>query len=130
FSDLMIWGWLRRWRAERALSAALQRLSPTGSGAVGGRSDQGGALEQLARALEAGDPYTRGHSRRVARYSSMIAARMGLPPQEVDRICTAAAVHDVGKIETPVEALHKPGRLTDEEYAVIKRHPSDGARLV
>ena len=87
-------------------------------------------LKELAAALEAGDPYVRGHSRRVARYATMIAVRMGLPPEEVDRIRTAAAVHDVGKVRTPIEVLHKPGRLTDEEYAVIKEHPVDGAHLV
>src|SRR5690348_4668252 len=87
-------------------------------------------LTELAEALEAGDPYTRNHSRRVARYASMVAERLGLSAEEVDRIRTAAMVHDVGKVRTPIEVLHKPGRLTEEEYAIIKAHPVDGAHLV
>lgn len=131
FSELMIWGWLRRWRAERKLTAALGRLSdPCDISESAGAGRQLALLKDLAAALEAGDPYVHGHSRRVARYASMIAARMGLPAAEVDRIRTAAAVHDVGKVQTPIEILHKPGRLTDDEYTVIKRHPVDGARLV
>src|ERR1700736_1139179 len=59
----------------------------------------------------------------------MIARRMGLPRTQVARIRTAAAIHDVGKIETPRAILHKAGALTDGEYEVIKRHPDDGARM-
>jgi putative nucleotidyltransferase with HDIG domain len=131
FSELMIWGWLRRWRAEHQLTAALERLAQlTNGGATREATPQLSMLKELAAALEAGDPYTRNHSRRVARYASMIAERLGLPAEEVDRIRTAAAVHDVGKVRTPIEVLHKPGRLTDEEYMIIKAHPVDGARLV
>ena len=54
---------------------------------------------------------------------------MGLPRDQVARIRTAAAIHDVGKINTPKAILHKPGRLTDEEYEVIKRHPGEGAEM-
>lgn len=135
FADLMIWGWVRRWRLERRLSSAVELLG------LRGRSGDGEAaaleparrvqlLEDLAAALEARDPYTHGHSRRVARHASMIAKRMGLGRDQVARIRTAAAVHDVGKIETPEAILKKPARLTDEEFAVVKRHPVDGARMV
>jgi HD-GYP domain-containing protein (c-di-GMP phosphodiesterase class II) len=114
FSELMIWGWLRRWRAEHKLSAALERLARvTAAGASRQAAPQLSMLTELATALEAGDPYTRNHSRRVARYASMIAERLGLTVEEVDRIRTAAAVHDVGKVATPIDVLHKPGRLTD-----------------
>jgi putative nucleotidyltransferase with HDIG domain len=131
FSELMIWGWLRRWRAEHQLTAALERLAQlTSASASREATPQLSMLKELAEALEAGDPYTRNHSRRVARYASMIAERLGLPADEVDRIRTAAAVHDVGKVRTPIEVLHNPGRLTDEEYTIIKAHPVDGARLV
>jgi HD domain len=130
FSDLMIWGWLRRWRAERNVTAALEVLGRD-QGAIDANSAAATQpLEQLAQALECGDPYTRGHSRRVARYASMTASRMGLSSDEVGRIRLAAALHDVGKVHTPTEILHKPGRLTDEEYTTVKRHPVDGARLV
>ena len=91
---------------------------------------QAEALEKLSAALEATDPYTHGHSRRVARHCWMIAKRMGLDSETVDRVRTAASLHDVGKVYTPPEVLRKPGRLTDEEFDVIKRHPVDGAELV
>jgi len=130
FSDLMIWGWLRRWRAERNVTAALEVLGRDQGGTDANCAAATQPLEQLAQALESGDPYTRGHSRRVARYASMTASRMGLSSDEVGRIRLAAAVHDVGKVHTPTEILHKPGRLTDEEYTTVKRHPVDGARLV
>ncbi len=87
-------------------------------------------LQRLATDLEVSDPYTHGRSRRVARYASLIASRMGLAPAEVAEIRAAAALHDVGKVNTPIEILHKPGRLTDEEFAIVKRHPVDGARMI
>ena len=91
---------------------------------------QAEALEKLSAALEATDPYTHGHSRRVARHCWMIAKRMGLDSESVARVRTAASLHDVGKVYTPPAVLRKPGRLTDEEFDVIKRHPVDGAELV
>jgi putative nucleotidyltransferase with HDIG domain len=130
FSELMLWGWLRRRRAERRLTAALTHLHRLTDERRDGDRGQAAVVRKLARALEAGDPYTRGHSRRVARYAVLIARKLGLPAAEVDRIRTAAAVHDVGKVETPLHILHKPGRLTDEEYTIVKRHPVAGARLV
>ena len=130
FSDLMIWGWLRRWRAEHNVTAALEVLGRDQGATDANCAAATQPLEQLAQALESGDPYTRGHSRRVARYASMTASRMGLSSDEVGQIRLAAALHDVGKVHTPTEILHKPGRLTDEEYTTVKRHPVDGARLV
>ena len=127
FADLMVWGFVRRVRTERRLADAhallgeRARLSP---------SRQADLLSQLSAALEARDTYTHGHSGRVTRYAEAIARGMGLPREDVARIRTAAAVHDVGKIETPREVLNKPGRLTDEEFAAIKRHPVDGAAMV
>ena len=130
FADLMIWGWLQRWRTERRLDIALKLLArDAGMGDLSAER-RAGVLQQLAVALEARDPYTHGHSRRVARYASMISKRMGLSSGEVARIRTAAAVHDVGKINTPVEILHKPERLTEEEFGIIQRHPVDSARMV
>jgi HD-GYP domain-containing protein (c-di-GMP phosphodiesterase class II) len=81
-------------------------------------------LERLAADIEAGDPYTHGHSRRVARYAAMIATRLGASGADVARIRTAAAIHDVGKLDTPIEILHKPGRLTEAEFEIVKRHPA------
>ncbi len=135
FSELMIWGYLHRLRTQHRLASALDTLGPISEArrrALDGMStrDRAKLLEQLVAAMETRDPYLHGHSRRVARYSWMIARGMGLPHADVARIRTAAAIHDVGKIKTPTAILHKPGRLTDEEYEVIKKHPGDGAQMV
>ena len=134
FGELMVWGFIRRWRNDRRLASALQLLGPMNEAqqrVTDGLSAeaQAKALEQLGAAVEATDPYTHGHSRRVARNSWLIATRMGLGREEVARIRTAAAVHDVGKLETPTSVLRKRGPLTHEEFEVIKRHPVDGARM-
>jgi putative nucleotidyltransferase with HDIG domain len=126
FSDLMVWGWLRRLRTERRLSRAVELLGQ----AVELPTDQQVAyFKALAAALEARDPYTHGHTRRVTGHAVAIAQRMGLSREQVAKVRTAAAIHDIGKLETPREVLNKPGRLTDEEFAVIKRHPVDGAKM-
>ncbi len=128
FGDLIIWGFVRRWLVDRRLSSATKIL---------GQSDEGGEelsptekvelLEKLSSALEARDPYTHGHSRRVARHSTTMAKRMGLSREQIAKIRTAAAIHDVGKVDTPRKVLGKEGRLTDDEYEVIKEHPVVGA---
>jgi putative nucleotidyltransferase with HDIG domain len=135
FADLMLWGWLRRWRMERRLASAVRLLElRSGSGgdppAELSQRRRARLLEQLASALEARDPDTHGHSRRVARHAGVIAKRMGLPREEVARIRTAAAIHDVGKVEMPAEIVNKPGPLSDAEFEVIKRHVVVGARMV
>jgi HD domain-containing protein len=135
FSDLMIWGWVRRLRTERRLQKATELLGLDGQ--PGPKrvhrlhpTQQAEVLQELASALEARDPYTQGHTRRVTRHSYMIARKMGLPSDEVARIRAAAAVHDVGKIRVPREILNKPGRLTDDEFEVMKAHATDGAAMV
>jgi HD-GYP domain-containing protein (c-di-GMP phosphodiesterase class II) len=127
FADLMVWGWIRRLRAERRLSDAGELLDGLDELPAARRVE---VLEQLSASLEARDPYTHGHSRRVTRFAEAIARGMGLPRDEVARIRTAATVHDVGKIHTPREVLNKPGRLSDEEFAAVKRHPGEGAEMV
>ncbi len=136
FGELMLWGWVQRWRIERRLAAATDLLGIhdgiPGSVEGGRLTDEQRAdlLARLASALEARDPYTHGHSRRVARHASSIAKRMGLAPEEIAKVRTAAAMHDVGKVKTPIAVLHKEGKLTDEEFDVIKRHPGEGAAMV
>lgn len=136
FSDLMLWGWLQRWRSEHRLTAAADvlGLTPGRPQAISGgqltNEQKAGLLTQLTFALEARDAYTHGHSRRVARHASNTARRMGLSRAEVAKIRAAGAMHDVGKVETPITVLHKEGKLTDGEYAIIKRHPVDGAVMV
>jgi putative nucleotidyltransferase with HDIG domain len=123
FADLMLWGWLRRLRAERRLARAETLLGTHGEGLCVK------ALTDLSALLEARDTYTYGHSLRVTRHAERIAAELGLPADQVARVRTAAALHDVGKLHTPREILNKPGRLTDAEFAVIRRHPGDGADM-
>jgi HD domain len=137
FGELLLWGWIRSWRQERELANATRLLDLVNTGAA--QHDHASELtveqrehllQQLAGALEGQDVYLNGHSRRVARHATMIARGMGLSSDEVARIRAAAAVHDVGKLRTPKAILNKPGRLTDEEFEVIKRHPVDGAAMV
>ncbi len=136
FGELMLWGWVQRWRTERHLATASDVLGLNNGprrNLSGGRlthEQRAGLLTQLASALEARDPYTHGHSRRVARHASNIAKRMGLSAEEVAKIRTAGVVHDVGKVNTPTAVLHKEGKLTDGEYKVVKRHPVQGATMV
>jgi len=84
----------------------------------------------LASALDARDRYTAGHSYRVSRFSSETAAAMGLRPEEVERIGIGAQLHDIGKIGIADAVLQKPGRLTAEEYDIIKEHPVIGRRIL
>ena len=72
------------------------------------------------------DAYTNGHSARVAKYTAMLAEKMGKSPEEVDRMYRIALLHDVGKISIPDAVLNKPGRLTDEEYDLMKSHSQRG----
>ncbi len=81
------------------------------------------AVSTLAMALEAKDAYTRGHSQRVSHYSVQIAREMGLDDQEIETIRLAGILHDIGKIGIRDEILHKKGRLTDEEWKQIRKHP-------
>ena len=87
-------------------------------------------VETMAQALDARDPYTAGHSLRVAEYSRTLATAMGLSEQAAETICIAAQLHDIGKIGIPDTVLQKPGRLTSEEYGLIKLHPQIGRRIL
>ncbi|MDD3145809.1 MAG: HD domain-containing protein, partial [Candidatus Riflebacteria bacterium] len=87
-------------------------------------------IEVLATAIDAKDPYTQGHSRRVTLYSVAIAEELNLPPKEIESIRYAGLLHDVGKIGIKDSIIRKPGRLTDEEYAIIKKHPAIGAKIL
>ena len=84
----------------------------------------------LSAAIDAKDAYTNGHSDRVAEYSREIAKRMGKNDTEVNDIYYAAMLHDVGKIGIPGEIINKPGRLTDEEFDIIKSHTVKGAKIL
>ena len=88
-------------------------------------------LELMVAAIEARDPYTSGHSRRVAHLSAIIAQAIGVSGRKLERVRVAALLHDVGKIhEVFAPILSKPGRLTAEERAIIETHPIKSAELV
>jgi hypothetical protein len=88
-------------------------------------------LQLMVMAIEARDPYTSGHSRRVARNARLIAQAMGLREKQVERVAVAALLHDVGKIhEVFAPILSKPGRLTAEENAIMQTHPIKSEELV
>lgn len=84
----------------------------------------------LSEAVDAKDRYTSGHSRRVAEYSRMLAARMGKTREEQEEIYRAGLLHDIGKIRIPVEIINKESKLTDEEYNIIKVHPVTGYHIL
>jgi len=98
-----------RKKADDALKAALE-----------------GAIQAVAAAVEARDPYTAGHQRHVAELSVAIATKMGLDAECIEGIHWGAMIHDIGKIHLPAEVLSKPSRLTDIEYRLIQDHPQVG----
>ena len=89
-----------------------------------------GTVKGLAAAIDGKDPYTRGHSERVSRFSVAIAQRMGLDDDECEKIRVSALLHDVGKIGIDDNILKKPAALTDEEYEVMKKHPQKGYKIM
>lgn len=84
------------------------------------------SIETIAATVEARDPYTAGHQRRVGELATAIAREMGLPDEQIQGIRFAAIIHDLGKIRIPAEILAKPGRITPNEYLLIKEHPQAG----
>ena len=89
-----------------------------------------GSIRMLAAAIDEKDPYTRGHSGRVAKYSMMIGEYMGLNTEDLDRLRISALLHDVGKIGVDDRVLKKPGKLTDEEFELMKQHTVKGANIM
>jgi len=88
------------------------------------------SIQMLAGAVDEKDPYTRGHSDRVTKYSVIIATELGLSETEIDKIRIAAQLHDVGKIGIEDRILKKPGALTPEEFDVMKTHTTKGATIL
>jgi putative nucleotidyltransferase with HDIG domain len=89
-----------------------------------------GSIRMLAAAIDEKDPYTRGHSGRVAKYSTLIARELGLSDPEVETLRISALLHDVGKIGVEDRVLKKPGALTPEEFALMKQHTVKGANIM
>ena len=114
--------WLKE---EVALRAAEQRLEQANQERISVAT-----LEALVNALEAKDPYLRGHSARVADLSAMVAAQLGCPDEEIETVRTAGRLHDIGKIGIREEVLNKQGPLTDEEYEHVKQHVLVGSQIL
>ncbi|MCE5327293.1 MAG: HD domain-containing protein [Planctomycetaceae bacterium] len=89
-----------------------------------------GVLHALTASIDAKDPYTCGHSLRVAKLSRQLALACGYPRDKAERLYLCGLLHDIGKIGVPERILCKTARLTDEEYDVIKRHPGIGAKIL
>ncbi|HKD44587.1 MAG TPA: HD domain-containing phosphohydrolase [Candidatus Angelobacter sp.] len=89
-----------------------------------------GSIQMLAGAVDEKDPYTRGHSDRVTRYSMLVATELGLRHEEIEKIRISAQLHDVGKIGIEDRILKKPGALTPEEFEIMKTHTTKGAAIL
>jgi HD-GYP domain-containing protein (c-di-GMP phosphodiesterase class II) len=89
-----------------------------------------GTVKALAAAIDGKDPYTRGHSERVSRFSVAIAQGMDLSDDEIEKIRISALLHDVGKIGIDDKILKKPAALTDDEYEIMKQHPQKGFKIM
>jgi putative nucleotidyltransferase with HDIG domain len=89
-----------------------------------------GSIRMLAAAIDEKDPYTRGHSGRVAKYSTLIGQQLGLSTGELDKLRISALLHDVGKIGVEDRVLKKPGALTPEEFTLMKQHTVKGANIM
>ena len=89
-----------------------------------------GSIRMLAAAIDEKDPYTRGHSGRVAKYSTLIGQELGLSTEELDKLRISALLHDVGKIGVEDRVLKKAGALTHEEFGLMKQHTVKGANIM
>jgi len=89
-----------------------------------------GTITALSEAIDAKSPWTRGHSERVTEYALMIGKAMGMDEKELENLRIAGLLHDIGKIGTYDMLLDKPGRLSEEEYEIVKKHPEYSARLL
>lgn len=89
-----------------------------------------GTVKALAAAIDGKDPYTRGHSERVSRFSVAVAQGLDLPENEIEQIRISALLHDVGKISIDDRVLKKPAALTDEEFEIMKTHPQKGYKIM
>jgi HD-GYP domain-containing protein (c-di-GMP phosphodiesterase class II) len=89
-----------------------------------------GSIRMLANAIDEKDPYTRGHSERVAYYSACVAKHLGMTAEDVERVHLSGIIHDVGKIGIEDKILRKAAALTDEEYEIMKQHPTKGEHIL
>lgn len=114
----------RMFEQERALRGALEQS------VMAEKEAHKNAMFMLAAAVEARDGLTGSHLRRVQAYAEALAGRIGLPREVVDEIGYSSVLHDVGKLLVPDEILGKPGKLTDDEWVEMRRHPGHGAKIL
>ncbi len=89
-----------------------------------------GVIDAVVATVEARDPFTAGHQRRVSRLACAVARELSLGGEEIEAIRVAGLVHDLGKVSVPAEILNKPGRLGELEFEIIKRHPQVGYEIL
>lgn len=87
-------------------------------------------IEAFANCIDGKDEYTNGHAHRVAKYTRMLAEQLGEPKETIEKFYNIALLHDIGKIAVPDEILKKPGKLTDEEFAIMKNHAQRGYEIL
>jgi response regulator RpfG family c-di-GMP phosphodiesterase len=87
-------------------------------------------MQSLGNTIEANNPYTEGHVKRASDYAVAVARRLNLPEQEIKNIVYGAALHDLGKLAVPDSILKKPGKLTEEEWAIMRTHPQKGVDII
>jgi hypothetical protein len=88
------------------------------------------SVRLFIRLIEAKDPYTAGHTERVAKYATYVGEELGLPPARIEHLRQSALMHDVGKLAVPSRLLNKPGKLTPEEWDVVRRHNDAGIDIL
>jgi HD superfamily phosphodiesterase len=94
------------------------------------REAQDATVRLFSRLIEAKDPYTAGHTERVSRYSVLVGTELGLDADDLDHLRLSALMHDVGKLAIPTDLLNKPGRLTPQEWEVVRRHNDAGLAIL
>jgi putative nucleotidyltransferase with HDIG domain len=94
------------------------------------REALGGTIEAMALTVETRDPYTAGHQRRVSNLARAIATEMGISEDQIQGIRLAGVIHDIGKISVPGEILSKPGKISKNEFGIIKVHPQVGHNIL
>lgn len=94
------------------------------------RQAQEATVRLFVRLIEAKDPYTAGHTERVAKYSLYIGEALGLPADRLEHLRQSALVHDIGKLAVPITLLNKPGRLTSEEWEIVRSHNDAGIDIL
>jgi PAS domain S-box-containing protein len=109
-----------RKEAEAAIKESLEKLHQTLQKTV----------KALSSTIEIRDPYTAGHQRRVTQLAQAIARELGLSKEQLDGLCIAGTIHDLGKIFVPAEILSRPGRLTDSEFSLVKDHSLKGFEIL